>query len=90
VRLIDRFPRSVTHLTRVAAGFALLGLATFALGLFVPKPLPVIFSMSIGHGLGMVAVLLYFVAVAIDTTRGPGRRSAPPASAPKATSKTPE
>jgi hypothetical protein len=66
---LSRFPRSVSYLSRLASVFALLGLGSFAVGLFVPKPLPVIFSMSIGHGFGMIAVLLYIVAIAIDTGR---------------------
>lgn len=81
-RVVALVPRSVTRLTQLASVFALLGLTSFAIGLLVPKPLPVIFSMSIGHGLGALAVVTYFVAVALDATRGPlSRRSdLPPAS----------
>ena len=82
MNLLTRFPQSVTRLTRLAAIFALLGLVTFTVGLLVPRPLPVILSMSLGHGLGLTAALLYLVAIVIDTTR-PNRRSAIPAPPPK-------
>jgi hypothetical protein len=90
--LIDLLPRSVTRLTRLAVVFALLGLFAFAIGIFVPKPLPVIFSMSIGHGFGMVAVLLYFAAIVIDLTRrdSPARNSVPAPNVADPTSTHPE
>lgn len=88
MNLLGRLPHSVTGLTRIAAGVALLGLGIFTIGLLVPQPLPVIVSMSVGHALGAVAVLLYFVAIAFDSTRK-GRGSIVPSIPPSSKPPTP-
>lgn len=62
---------SEQRLARVASYFALAGLLLFAVSLFHPKPLTVILSMSLGHLLGAFSVLLYLVAVLLDTRRTP-------------------
>lgn len=67
----QRVPTSVRHLTRIAAMFALSGLLVFAIGILYPRPLSVIFSMTIGHALGAIAVGLYLVAVVIDSVSPP-------------------
>lgn len=76
-----RVKRSVTSLVRLACAFALVGLATFALSVFYPRPLVVIFSMSVGHVIGVVALLLYVLAVVLDIVRTtpPAELSVPPA-----------
>ena len=60
---------SVMGLTRAAAMVALVGLATFAFSMFYPRPLVVIFSMSAGHLIGVLAVGLYLLAVVLDTIK---------------------
>lgn len=62
-----RLKSSEQRLARAASYFALGGLSLFALSLFHPKPLTVILSMSVGHVLGAIAVLLYLVAIIVDT-----------------------
>ncbi len=69
--LPPKLKSSEQRLARVASYFALAGLALFALSIFHPKPLTVIFSMSIGHMLGMLAVLLYLAAVLLDARHRP-------------------
>ena len=64
--------RSVPALIRLACVIALLGLATFAVSLLYPRPLVVIVAMSVGHVIGAVAVVLYGLAVVLDTI-GSGR-----------------
>lgn len=64
-----RVKRSVTSLVRLACVVALVGLSVFAASVFYPRPLVVIFSMSIGHVIGAVAVLLYALAVVLDIVR---------------------
>lgn len=62
----SRLKTSKQRLARSASYFALGGLLLFALSLVHPKPLTVIFSMSVGHILGAFAVLLYLIAIIID------------------------
>jgi len=64
-----RVKRSVSGITRAAAIVALLGLASFAISVLYPAPLVVIFSMSAGHAIGVVAVLLYLLAIVLDTVQ---------------------
>lgn len=63
----SKLQTSQQRLARAASCFALSGLFLFALSLFHPKPLTVILSMSVGHILGAIAVLLYLIAVVVDT-----------------------
>jgi len=60
---------SVPRLTRIAAFLALLGLAVIAFSIVVPRPLSVIFAMSIGHVIGGAAFTCYLVAVLLDAYR---------------------
>lgn len=79
MNLLDVIPAklksSEQRLARAASYFALLGLLLFALSLFHPKPLTVILSMSAGHILGFLAVLLYLVAIVLDTRRASQSRA---------------
>jgi hypothetical protein len=61
--------RSVAHLTRVAAILALVGLGSMVYSVLVPRPLPVIFAMSVGHVIGGAAFACYLVAVLLDVSR---------------------
>ena len=36
-----------------------------------PRPLPVVFAMSVGQGIGILAFLCYLLAVVIDVGRRP-------------------
>ncbi|HEY6727062.1 MAG TPA: hypothetical protein VI197_23675 [Polyangiaceae bacterium] len=64
-----RVKRTVPQLVRLACVVALVALAVFAASIFYPKPLVVIFSMSIGHAIGMLAGALYVLAIVLDTVR---------------------
>jgi len=64
-----RVKRTVPQLLRLACIVALLALAVFATSIFYPRPLVVIFSMSIGHVIGMLAGALYVLAIVLDTIR---------------------
>ena len=64
------FRKSVQRMVQIATIFALLGMAFFAAGILYPKPLTVVLSMSVGHGLGAIAALLYLLAVIIDSLNG--------------------
>ena len=65
-RLIQR---SVGQLTRVAAVLALLALAIMAFSVVYPRPLWVVFAMSVGHVVGGAAFACYLVAVLVDVSR---------------------
>lgn len=64
-----RVKRTVPQLLRVACIVALVALAVFAASIFYPRPLVVIFSMSVGHVIGMLAGALYVLAIVLDTVR---------------------
>jgi hypothetical protein len=51
--------------------FALAGLGMMAVSVLYPRPLAVILAMSMGHGLGMIAVLCYVLAVILDVAQKP-------------------
>jgi hypothetical protein len=61
--------RSVTGLTRLAAMLALVGLAIMACSVVVPRPVPVVFAMSVGHAIGIAAFACYLLAVLLDISR---------------------
>ncbi|HVW29639.1 MAG TPA: hypothetical protein VHC69_29955 [Polyangiaceae bacterium] len=61
--------RSVRGLVRLACALALLGLSVLCFSVIVPRPLPVIFAMSVGHGIGMAAFCCYLLAVVVDAAR---------------------
>ncbi len=56
-------------IVRVACVLALLALASMVISVLFPRPLPVIFAMSIGHALGALAFVCYLGAVIIDAAR---------------------
>lgn len=62
--------RSVVSLIRVACYVALVGLAVMAASIVYPAPLPVIFAMSIGQVIGIVAFLCYLLSILMDVVRG--------------------
>ncbi|HEU5073031.1 MAG TPA: hypothetical protein VFU02_02645 [Polyangiaceae bacterium] len=64
-----RVKRTVPQLVRLACMLALVGLLVFAASIVYPKPLVVIFSMSIGHVIGMLAGAVYLLAIVLDTVR---------------------
>jgi hypothetical protein len=70
--------RSVSRLIRVACVLALIGLVIMVFSIVVPKPLPVIFAMSVGQVFGMAAVLVYFLAILVDLARKGPAVSVPP------------
>ena len=74
----DRLVRRV----RWACWLSLLSLAFMVWSLVHPRPIPVIAAMSVGQGLGTLALLVYAWAVVTDLRRRkilPGRQSnAPP------------
>ena len=73
--------QSVSHLIRVACVAALIALSLMAYSVISLKPLPVIFAMSVGHGIGIFAFLCYLLAVILDTRRasaGTTSASSPP------------
>lgn len=78
MRIFDVLPpklkSSEQRVARIASYFALAGLTLFALSIFHPKPLTVIFSMTVGHVLGSVAVLLYLIAIILDTRARPASK----------------
>ncbi len=61
--------RSVGQLTRVAAALALLALAIMVSSVVYPRPLLVVFAMSVGHVIGAAAFACYLVAVLVDVAR---------------------
>jgi hypothetical protein len=73
---------SVTRLTRMACWLALAGLASMSYSILSPRPLPVIFAMSVGQGIGILAFLCYLLAVVLDVGRHPPRSSLPPSPVP--------
>lgn len=68
---IQRLQRhSVISLIRVACYVALVGLAVMAASILYPAPLPVIFAMSVGQVIGIVAFLCYLLSILMDVVRG--------------------
>ena len=79
--------RSIGQLTRVAAVLALLALAIMVSSIVHPRPLLVVFAMSVGHVIGGAAFACYLIAVLVDVARSnPQADSAAPTS--KAQSET--
>jgi hypothetical protein len=61
---------SVVSLIRLACWVALVGLAVMAASIINPAPLTVIFAMSIGQVIGIVAFLCYLLSILMDVVRG--------------------
>jgi len=62
--------RSVITVTRAACWVALVGLAVMCASIIYPMPLLVIFAMSVGQVIGIVAFLCYLVSILMDVVRG--------------------
>jgi hypothetical protein len=62
--------RSIVFTARAACWVALVGLAVMCASIIYPMPLLIIFAMSVGQVIGMVAVLLYLVSILGDVIRG--------------------
>jgi len=62
--------RSIVFTARAACWVALVGLAVMCASIVYPMPLLIIFAMSVGQVIGMVAVLLYLVSILGDVIRG--------------------
>ena len=71
--------RGVPALIRLACVLALIALGLVCWSVLNPRPLPVIFAMSLGHAIGGAAFVCYLLAVVLDA----GQRS-PTVSAPQA------
>ena len=63
-RLIARWPTKRALL--VACWIGLLALAIMIAGVVLGTPLPVVASMSLAQGLGVLACLLFAVSIAAD------------------------
>jgi hypothetical protein len=68
---VKRSLRNVTAtvLIRVACMVGLVALLIMAWPLFVPRTIPVLTSMSVGQGLGVVAFCCYVGAVLLEVRR---------------------
>lgn len=55
-----------TLLVRVACSIGLVALASTAVGVLFPYALPVVFAMSVGQALGMLAFVSYLLAIAAE------------------------
>ncbi|HEY0464007.1 MAG TPA: hypothetical protein VGC79_07355 [Polyangiaceae bacterium] len=62
--------RSVVGVARLACWVALVGLAVMAASILDPAPLTVIFAMSVGQVIGIVAFLCYLLSIVMDVIRG--------------------
>lgn len=86
--------RGVPALVRLACVLALIALALMCWSVLNPRPLPVIFAMSIGHAIGGTAFVCYLLAVVLDAGQRTPSSSTPSASsqatAPLADSRTRE
>lgn len=70
IGLVARAKRvQMTTLVRISAALTILGLAMMVWSLLVPTPMPVMLAMSAGQALGILAFVLYLVAVVIDLRR---------------------
>jgi hypothetical protein len=70
--------RSVRELVRLACLLALVALGIFVYSIVVPRPLPVMLAMSVGHVIGGAAAACYALAILIDATRGKPRAPTEP------------
>jgi hypothetical protein len=63
LRLLEK---SVSGLVRIACWFALAGLLVMTASLIWPRALPVIFAMSVGQLIGIMAFGFYLLGVVVD------------------------
>jgi hypothetical protein len=76
--------RWIGRLVIAACVLCLLGLASMVWSVLDPRPIPVMFAMSVGQGLGTVSFLCYLAAILLDLRQrrvlggapddGPGER----------------
>jgi hypothetical protein len=59
----------VVSLVRIACWIALVGLAVMAASIVYPVPLSIIFAMSVGQVIGIVAFLCYLLSIVMDVVR---------------------
>ncbi len=62
--------RSVVSLVRLGCWIGLVALAVMAASIVYPIPLVVVFAMSIGQVIGIVAFLCYLLSILMDVVRG--------------------
>ena len=74
LRLPTPLRRPPRKLIWLASTLAVSAMMLFALGLFHPKPLTVILSMSLGHILVGMSVAIYVLVVILDSRERPGWR----------------
>lgn len=61
--------RWIRRLVTAACMLCLLGLAAMVWSVLDPAPIPVMFAMSVGQGLGTVSFLCYLAAILLDLRR---------------------
>ena len=64
VSMLARFP--VERALRVACWLGLMALAIMVAGVVLGTPIPVVASMSVAQGLGVLACLLFGLSIAAD------------------------
>jgi hypothetical protein len=75
IRMLKRVLH-VSTLLVIAAVLTLVGLVLMVWSMLQPTPMPVILAMSLGQGLGMLAFLLFGLAVLLDQFRKHHQRGA--------------
>ncbi len=68
LRLLAKWP--IDRMLRVACVLGLVALAMMVWGVVSGAPLPVVASMSVAQGLGVVACLLFGLSIAAEVARG--------------------
>jgi hypothetical protein len=63
--------RTVPGLIKGACLLALFALGLICCSVLIPKPLPIILAMSVGHVIGGAALACYLLAVLVDALRRP-------------------
>jgi hypothetical protein len=67
LRIARRWP--VQRLVRAACWLSLVGLGVMVTSIVFPAPIPVISAMSVGHAIGLLALLCYLAAVIVEMNR---------------------
>ena len=79
LRIARRWP--VQRLVRAACWLSLVGLGLMVLSIVFPAPIPVISAMSVGHAIGLLALLCYLAAVILEMNRNSPNSATPTAEA---------
>jgi hypothetical protein len=61
--------RWIRRLLTAACVLCLLGLASMVWSVLDPRPIPVMFAMSVGQGLGILSFLAYVASILLDLRR---------------------